>query len=178
MRTPNVFKPLRDLFQANKFVLEESIFGGALEEIAIVAILREGVVEMQVCDSGAELRPLYARRRESERTVRNTEERVLYLESRFVRKRRSGPSGTLATEWSEDDGQDGDHKYGQPVDWRGQSWVYHKDMVMIAFEEKDVLDYATRVKTVADAKDQAKFNMIQAKIKKTIMASRVAQTPY
>ncbi|KAG3097429.1 hypothetical protein PI124_g10210 [Phytophthora idaei] len=48
-------------------------------------------------------------------------------------------------------------------------------MVMIAFEEKDVLDYATRVKTVADAKDQAKFNMIQAKIKKTIMASRVNQ---
>ncbi|KAG6943360.1 hypothetical protein JG688_00017643 [Phytophthora aleatoria] len=67
MRTPNVFKSLRDLFQANKFVLEESIFGGALEEIVIVAILREGGVEMQVCDSGAELRPLYARRRESER---------------------------------------------------------------------------------------------------------------
>ncbi|KAG2881994.1 hypothetical protein PC119_g20794 [Phytophthora cactorum] len=67
------------------------------------------------------------------------------------------------------------NKHGQLVDWRGQSCVYYKDMVMIVFEEKDVLDYATRVKTVADAKDQAKFNMIQAKIKKTIMASRVNQ---
>ncbi|EGZ27671.1 hypothetical protein PHYSODRAFT_293443 [Phytophthora sojae] len=44
-------------------------------------------------------------------------------------------------------------------------------MMMIAFEEKDVLDFATGKKTLADAKDQAEFDRVQVKIKSIIMAS-------
>ncbi|KAE8883034.1 hypothetical protein PF005_g19968 [Phytophthora fragariae] len=44
-------------------------------------------------------------------------------------------------------------------------------MMMIAFEEKDVVDFVTGKKIAADAKDKADFDGIQAKIKLMIMAS-------
>ncbi|KAE9013048.1 hypothetical protein PR001_g15507 [Phytophthora rubi] len=63
------------------------------------------------------------------------------------------------------------NKNGRPVGWRGQSWVYYKSMMMIAFEEKDVVDFVTGKKTVVDTKDQEEFDAIQAKIKLIIMGS-------
>jgi len=87
-------------------------------------------------------------------------------------------SGTLERKWKKEDLEWSKmtdtvkiNKHGQPVEWHGQSWVYYKGMMKIVFAEKEVLDYATGTKTVADAKDQAEFNKIQVKIMQTIMAS-------
>ncbi|KAE9300869.1 hypothetical protein PF008_g22905 [Phytophthora fragariae] len=67
------------------------------------------------------------------------------------------------------------NKNGRPVGWHWQSWVYYKGMMMIAFEKKGVVDFATDKKTAADAKDQAEFDGIQAKIKLMIMTPRSMQ---
>ncbi|KAE9286725.1 hypothetical protein PR003_g26236 [Phytophthora rubi] len=61
------------------------------------------------------------------------------------------------------------NKNGRPVGWRGQSWVYYKTMMMIAFEDKDVADFVMGTKTAVDTKDQEEFDAIQAKIKLIIM---------
>ncbi|EGZ26576.1 hypothetical protein PHYSODRAFT_472802 [Phytophthora sojae] len=66
------------------------------------------------------------------------------------------------------------NKNGRPVNWHGQCWAYYKSMMMIALEDKGVMDYATGKKTLATAaSDDEKntFGESQVKVKQIIMSS-------
>lgn len=66
------------------------------------------------------------------------------------------------------------NKNGRPIGWHGQCWVYYKQMMEIAFEDKNVLEYASGTKTLASNatdEEKSKFKEGQVKVKQIIMSS-------
>ncbi|EEY61964.1 uncharacterized protein PITG_13941 [Phytophthora infestans T30-4] len=66
------------------------------------------------------------------------------------------------------------NKNGRPIGWHGQCWVYYKQMMEIAFDDKNVLEYASRTKTLASNatdEEKSKFKEGQVKVKQIIMSS-------
>ncbi|GMF47617.1 unnamed protein product [Phytophthora fragariaefolia] len=66
------------------------------------------------------------------------------------------------------------NKDGRPVGCHGQSWMYCKNMMLVAFEEKGIREYAIGDKTLArraSNNEKKEFNEAHAKVKMTIMAS-------
>ncbi|POM57741.1 Multidrug resistance protein ABC Superfamily [Phytophthora palmivora] len=66
------------------------------------------------------------------------------------------------------------NKNGRPVGWDGQSWMYYKNMMLIAFEDKSVLAYANAENTFAEGTtydEKRAFDEAQAKVNQIIMAS-------